>query len=75
MDRSKAPAYTTGASLPSERAFVVQFAAGSTEAGRAEHVVSGRDVRFRSPRELRLFMLRVLEDQEAVRRKYGRQSR
>ena len=55
------------ASLPTHRAFVVQFRAQSPEApllwdGRVEHVVSGQVTRFHSPEELLAFLHRVLTD-------------
>jgi hypothetical protein len=58
MPRSQLP-------LPSNRAFVVQFRAWSTDAppsweGRVEHLVSGQVARFRSLGELLAFMIRVL---------------
>ena len=55
------------ASLPTNRAFVVQFRAQPPEAplawdGRVEHVVSGQVARFHSPEELLAFLHRVLTD-------------
>jgi hypothetical protein len=52
-------------SLPTNRAFVVQFRVQSTGpsssyAGRVEHVVSGEVTRFQSLEELVAFMVRVL---------------
>jgi hypothetical protein len=52
-------------SLPTNRAFVVQFRTQSTGAspsyaGRVEHVVSGEGTRFQSLDELLAFMVRVL---------------
>jgi hypothetical protein len=52
-------------SLPTNRAFLVQFRLQSTEAspayaGRVEHVVSGEGTRFHSLDELLAFMIRVL---------------
>ena len=52
-------------SLPTNRAFVVQFRTQSTEAspsytGRVEHVVSGEMARFQSLEEMLAFMIRVL---------------
>jgi hypothetical protein len=52
-------------SLPTNRAFVVQFRAQSTGtspsyAGRVEHVVSGEVTRFHSLEELLAFVIRVL---------------
>ena len=54
-------------SLPSNRVFVVQFRAQSTEAsssydGRVEHLVSGQVARFHSLDELLAFMVSVLAD-------------
>jgi hypothetical protein len=54
-------------SLPTDRAFVVQFRAQPTGAsspydGRVEHVVSGQVARFHSLEELLAFMIRVLTD-------------
>jgi len=54
-------------SLPSNRAFVVQFRAGAIDAaqtyeGRVEHVVSGQTGRFHSLEELLAFMTRVLTE-------------
>jgi hypothetical protein len=56
-------------SLPTDRAFVVQFRAKATEArssydGRVEHLVSGQVTRFHSLEELLTFMVRVLTDVE-----------
>jgi phage baseplate assembly protein W len=53
--------------LPTNRAFVVQFHAQTPEAlsayeGRIEHVVSGQVARFHSLEELLAFMIRVLTD-------------
>jgi hypothetical protein len=55
------------ASLPTDRAFVVQFRAQPPEAplawdGRVEHVVSGQVASFHSPEELLAFLCRVLTD-------------
>ena len=52
-------------SLPTNRAFVVQFRAQSAEAplsweGRIEHLVSGQVGRFYSPEELLEFLDRML---------------
>jgi len=52
-------------SLPTNRAFLVQFRLQSTEAspayaGRVEHVVSGEGTRFHSLDELLAFMIHVL---------------
>jgi hypothetical protein len=54
-------------SLPSNRAFVVQFRsppAGELARydGRVEHLVSGQVARFHSLEELLAFMIRVLSD-------------
>jgi hypothetical protein len=53
-------------SLPTNRAFLVQFRIQSTgaspHAGRVEHVVSGQVTRFHSLEELLAFMIRVLAD-------------
>jgi hypothetical protein len=54
-------------SLPTNRAFVVQFRALPTGAspayeGRVEHVVSGQVMRFHSLEELVAFMICVLTD-------------
>jgi hypothetical protein len=56
-------------SLPTNRAFVVQFRPLSTDAtpayaGRVEHLESGRVARFHSLEELVVFMIRVLTDVE-----------
>ena len=53
--------------LPTNRAFVVQFRAQSSEGsvtygGRVEHLVSGQEARFHSLEELMAFMVRVLGD-------------
>jgi phage baseplate assembly protein W len=53
--------------LPTNRAFVVQFHAQTAEAlsayeGRIEHVVSGQVARFHLLEELLAFMIRVLTD-------------
>jgi hypothetical protein len=53
--------------LPSNRAFVVQFRARPTGAppcseGRVEHVVSSQVARFHSLEELLAFIVRVLTD-------------
>jgi hypothetical protein len=55
------------ASLPANRAFVVQFRAQHTGAlptydGRVEHLVSGQVTRFHSLEELLAFMTRVLTE-------------
>ena len=56
-------------SLPTNRAFVVQFRTPSTGAsayaGRVEHVVSGQVARFHSLEELLGFMVSVLADVQA----------
>ena len=54
-------------SLPTDRAFVVQFRAKTTDAplsweGRVEHLVSGQVARFSSPEELLAFLSNVLSD-------------
>jgi len=54
-------------SLPTDRAFVVQFRAKSTDGplsweGRVEHLVSGQVARFSSPEELLAFLSNVLSD-------------
>jgi hypothetical protein len=53
--------------LPANRAFVVQFRAQPPEGsptydGRVEHLVSGREARFHSLKELLAFMMCVLTD-------------
>ena len=53
--------------LPTNRAFVVQFRAQTSEGsvtygGRVEHLVSGQEARFHSLEELLAFMVRVLVD-------------
>ena len=57
-------------SLPTNRAFLVQFrtqltGASSSYEGRVEHVVSGQVARFHSLEELLTFMIRVLTDVQA----------
>jgi hypothetical protein len=57
-------------SLPTNRAFVVQFRAQPTDAapaytGRVEHLESGQVARFQSTEELLAFMIRVLTDVQA----------
>lgn len=56
-------------SLPTNRAFLVQFriqsSGASPYAGRVEHVVSGQVARFHSLEELLTFMVRVLTDVQA----------
>jgi hypothetical protein len=54
-------------SLPTNRAFVVQFRAQATDTalsweGRVEHLNSGQVLRFHSPEELLAFLARVLTD-------------
>jgi hypothetical protein len=54
-------------SLPTNRAFVVQFRAQPTDAvlsweGRVEHLSSGQVLRFHSPEELLTFLARVLTE-------------
>jgi hypothetical protein len=54
-------------SLPTNRAFVVQFRAQSTDPalcweGRVEHLTSGQVSRFHSPEELLAFLARVLTE-------------
>jgi hypothetical protein len=54
-------------SLPSNRAFVVQFRTQPTDAplsweGRVEHLVSGQVLRFHSPEELLAFLAHVLTE-------------
>ena len=54
-------------SLPTNRAFVVQFRPQPTGAfpcydGRVEHLVSGQVARFHSLEELLAFMIRILAD-------------
>jgi hypothetical protein len=54
-------------SLPTNRAFVVQFrpqpmGVSSAYDGRVEHLVSGQVARFHSLKELLAFMVRVLTD-------------
>jgi hypothetical protein len=56
-------------SLPTNRAFLVQFRTQLTGAspyeGRVEHVVSGQMARFAALEELLTFMMRVLTDVQA----------
>ena len=52
-------------SLPTARAFVVQFRSQTTDVplsweGRVEHLVSGQVARFHSPEELLAFLSHVL---------------
>ena len=54
-------------SLPTNRAFVVQFRAQPTDQalsweGRVEHLSSGQVLRFHSPEELLAFLGRVLTE-------------
>ena len=54
-------------SLPTNRAFVVQFRAQPADSalsweGRAEHLNSGQVQRFHSPEELLAFLARVLTE-------------
>jgi hypothetical protein len=54
-------------SLPTDRAFVVQFRTptarpSSGYEGRVEHLVSGQVARFHSLEELLAFMIRVLSE-------------
>jgi hypothetical protein len=56
-------------SLPTDRAFVVQFRVKATGAsspydGRVEHLVSGQVARFHSLEELMGFMIRILTEVE-----------
>jgi len=58
------------ASLPTDRAFVIQFRAQPPDApvsweGRVEHLVSGQVTRFHSLEELLAFLRRVLTDEQA----------
>lgn len=46
--------------LPAELAFVVCFGAGSRDAGRVEHVVSGRGARFGNREQLLAFINETL---------------
>ena len=62
--------HADGPSLPSDKAFVVQFRAqadGTQEhcEGRVEHLVSGRATRFSSQAELMAFFVRNLLKQES----------
>jgi hypothetical protein len=50
--------------FPKDRAFVVQFSAEDADTGftgRAEHILSGRSVQFRSSRALLEFLRAALE--------------
>ena len=54
-------------SLPTNRAFVVQFRAQPADAplsweGRVEHLTSGQVLRFHAPEELLAFLARVLTE-------------
>jgi hypothetical protein len=54
-------------SLPTNKAFVVQFRAQPAEAplaweGRVEHLTSGQVLRFHAPEELLAFLARVLTE-------------
>ena len=56
--------------LPSNRAFVVQFRASQTDTsipstGRVEHVVSGQATRFQSWEDLQQFVEKVLTEIQA----------
>ena len=59
---------TSQPTLPSNRAFVVQFrarpSASPSWAGRVEHLASHRVARFQSLDELLAFMIRVLTEVE-----------
>jgi hypothetical protein len=62
----------SGPPLPTQLAFVVQFAAETAGAqgrfvGRVEHVVSGQVQRFHTLEDLLGFMVRVLQQQRALR--------
>ena len=46
--------------LPRQRAFVIQFGAGSLQAGRVEHIDSGKCTRFSSVGDLLAFVAGVL---------------
>lgn len=46
--------------LPAELAFVVRFGSGSRDAGRVEHVVSGRGARFGNREQLLAFINETL---------------
>ena len=55
------------ATLPTNRAFVVQFRSQPTDIplsweGRVEHLTSGQVLRFHSPGELLAFLTRVLTE-------------
>jgi len=54
-------------SLPTNRAFVVQFRTQPADTplsweGRVEHLVSGQVKRFQSPEELLAFLIRMLNE-------------
>lgn len=64
---TKQPASPPGPTLPTNRAFVVQFRApaadgSADQAGRVEHIVSGQAARFASAEELLAFITRVLSE-------------
>jgi len=66
------PPHRPGPLLPTQYAFVVQFAAETTAGqgwfvGRVEHMVSGQAQRFHTLEELLAFMTRVLSTLEARR--------
>ncbi len=68
MNRHRAPEPTEEPLLSPRRAFVLQFypkadVAEGVFLGRAEHVVSGRSVRFASFEELVVFLARTLPKQ------------
>jgi hypothetical protein len=61
--------YQSQPSLPTNRAFVVQFRAHTTATspsyeGRVEHLESGQVARFHSLEELLAFMIRMLTEVE-----------
>jgi len=58
----------SGATIPSERAFVVHFHATSRAAGRVEHLASGRFVDFASRRGLLAFFAEFLDAHRAPRK-------
>jgi hypothetical protein len=58
-------------SLPSNKAFVVQFRAQPADAplsweGRVEHLTSGQVLRFHAPEELLAFLARVLTEAQEL---------
>ena len=59
-----------GPTLPTQLAFVVQFAAETAApgrfGGRVEHVVSGQAQRFHTHTELLAFLAQVLQQQRAA---------